>query len=43
MQETKSWYVNYKMQNQIFLSSAKFIYGKIKKQIWYICIYKPLL
>ena len=32
-------YANYKMQNRIFQSSAKFMHGKIKKQIWYIYIY----
>ena len=31
-------YANYKMQNPIFQSSAKFK-RKIKKQIWYIYIY----
>ena len=31
-------YANYKMQNRIFQSSAKFM-RKIKKQIWYIYIY----
>ena len=31
-------YANYKMQNQIFQSSAKFM-RKIKEQIWYIYIY----
>ena len=31
-------YANYKMQNWIFQSSAKFM-RKIKKQIWYIYIY----
>ena len=31
-------YANYKMQNSIFQSSAKFM-RKIKKQIWYIYIY----
>ena len=32
-------YTNYKMQNWIFRSSAKFMHGKNKKQIWYIYIY----
>ena len=31
-------YANYKMQNRIFQSSAKFM-RKIEKQIWYIYIY----
>ena len=31
-------YANYKMQNWIFQSSAKFMH-KTKKQIWYIYIY----
>ena len=31
-------YANYKMQNQIFQSSAKLMH-KIKKQIWYIYVY----
>ena len=28
IQETKSWYVNYKMQNVIFQSSSNFMHGK---------------
>ena len=31
------------MQNQIFQSSAKFLYGKIKNQIWYIYLYIHLV
>ena len=29
--ETKSWYANYKMQNQIFQNSANFMHGKNQK------------
>ena len=39
IQEQKSWYANYKMQNPNFWGSAKFMHGKMKKQIWYIYIY----
>ena len=39
IQEENSWHVNYKMQNKTFQSSAKVMYGKIKKQVWYIYIY----
>ena len=39
IQKTNSWYANYKMQNRIFQGSAKFMLGKIKKQIWFIYIY----
>ena len=31
MQETRSWYDNYKMQCQIFQSSAKFVHSKNQK------------
>ena len=31
------------MQNQIFQSSSKFLYGKIKNQIWYIYLYIHLV
>ena len=31
IQETKSWYANYKIQYWIFQSSAKFVHGKYQK------------
>ena len=33
MQETKSLYASYKMQNQILQSSVEFMHGKIKRKI----------